>query len=115
MVRSRLHRAGARYRVDHPISDGLPRPVKPDVAFTRLRVAVFVDGCFWHGCPEHGRREGGKNEGYWSAKIARNAERDQEQRARLEAAGWTVLRFWEHEDPDVVVENILKTIGRARG
>src|SRR4051794_17312207 len=68
-LRRSLHRLGLRYRVDFPVRDGLPRPVRPDVVFTRARLAVFVDGCFWHGCPEHGRRQGGANRSYWSPKI----------------------------------------------
>lgn len=70
-----------------------------DIAFTRWKVAVFVDGCFWHGCPEHGRREHGRNADYWRPKIAMNRERDDRQTRALEAAGWTVLRIWEHENP----------------
>jgi DNA mismatch endonuclease (patch repair protein) len=105
-VRSLLHRMGLRFRVDYPVRDGLPRPVRPDIAFTRRRLAVFIDGCFWHGCPQHGRKRGGENEPYWSAKIARNVERDQEQIARLAASGWSVLRAWEHEDPELVASRI---------
>lgn len=73
--------------------------MRPDIVFTRQRVVVFVDGCFWHGCPEHGRREHGRNADYWRPKIAMNRERDDRQTRALEAAGWTVLRIWEHENP----------------
>jgi DNA mismatch endonuclease (patch repair protein) len=77
--------------------------------FTRPRLAVFIDGCFWHGCPEHGQRSQGENAHYWGPKIARNAERDVEHSTRLTAAGWTVLRFWEHEAP----ERVAKAVSHA--
>jgi DNA mismatch endonuclease (patch repair protein) len=113
-LRSLLHRAGYRFRVDHPVVDGLPRPVRPDIAFTRARLAVFVDGCFWHGCPEHGRHSPGRNANYWSAKLARNRERDAEQICRLERAGWRVLRFWEHEDPRNAASAIAEALDLRR-
>lgn len=100
---------GLRYRVDYaiPIAGRKPRP---DIVFTRQRVAVFVDGCFWHGCPDHGGRPK-LNSTYWSAKIARNRERDGEQAERLAAAGWTVVRVWEHEDPAAVAPRIARLVG----
>lgn len=70
--------------------------VRPDFVFRREKVAVFVDGCFWHGCPEHYRRPKG-NRSFWDAKIARNIERDAEVTKALRKAGWRVLRLWEHE------------------
>src|SRR4051794_26495416 len=92
-LRSELHRRGLRFRTDFAVRvDG--RSPRPDVAFTRMRLAVFVDGCFWHGCSTHSQRPR-KNGHYWGPKITRNIERDREQEARLKAAGWTVLRFWE--------------------
>lgn len=97
-LRSELHRRGLRFRKDHPIRVEGRRPIRPDVVFTRARVAVFVDGCFWHGCPEH-QVVPKSNPGYWIPKLRRNTERDCEADAALEADGWTVLRFWEHEDP----------------
>lgn len=94
-LRSALHALGFRYRKDFPIRvDG--KLIRPDIAFTRRKLAVFVDGCFWHSCPEHGRTPGA-NESYWSPKLRRNAERDREQTQLLETAGWQVLRIWEHE------------------
>jgi len=81
------------------------------IAFTRRRLAVFVDGCFWHGCPEHGGRPK-VNSTYWDAKISRNRERDAEQTARLLAAGWTVLRVWEHEDPAAVAQRVVRILSR---
>lgn len=109
-VRSLLHARGLRYRVDLPIRLAGHRPIRPDIVFTRQRVAVFIDGCFWHGCPEHGQRTGIRNGAYWSPKIAGNAERDQRHTAALEAAGWTVLRFWEHEPPEVVAEKVSEQL-----
>ena len=82
------------------------------MVFTRARVAVFVDGCFWHACPEHGRQPA-MNTGYWQLKLARNVERDKETNAALEAAGWVVLRVWEHEEPTAVAERVA-TVVRGR-
>ena len=95
LLRRELHRLGFRYRVDHPLP-GLPRR-RADVLFTRARVAVFVDGCFWHGCPEH-KTSPANNAAWWATKLARNVERDRETDAHLLALGWKVLRVWEHED-----------------
>lgn len=87
---------------------------KADIVFTRARVAVFVDGCFWHGCPEHGRRRHEVNAWYWPEKIARNQRRDLDTNARLEEAGWTVVRLWEHEPPDAAAEQIAAIVQTAR-
>ncbi len=107
-VRSRLHRAGFRYRVGIAPEPGIRR--RADIVFTKVRVAVFIDGCFWHSCPEHGRRSFGHNPEYWSQKIAGNVARDRETTALLEASGWKVLRFWEHEDPDEVAAAIARAV-----
>lgn len=107
-VRRRLHSAGLRYRVDYS-ADATDRRRRADIVFTRARVAVFIDGCFWHGCPDHfiaPRR----NSDYWGPKIARNIERDRSSTARLQDAGWQVLRFWEHEDPDHVAARIEEAV-----
>lgn len=109
-IRSLLHANSMRFRVDLPIRPQGMRPIRPDIVFTRRRVAVFCDGCFWHGCPEHGDRPHIRNEHYWSPKIAGNTERDARHTAALEADGWTVLRFWEHEDPHVVAERIKAVV-----
>lgn len=106
-LRSLLHASGLRFRVDFPIRLEGQRPIRPDVVLTRHRIAIFVDGCFWHGCPEHGRRERVKNESYWRPKIAGNVARDERHTALLTAAGWTVLRFWEHDAPERATERIL--------
>jgi DNA mismatch endonuclease (patch repair protein) len=113
-VRVLLHARGLRYRVDLPINVGGIRPVRPDVAFTRLRICCFIDGCWWHGCPQHGRRRTNTNDAYWTAKIGRNIERDAEQRAALEQSGWTVLRYWEHEQPERVAKAIADAVDRIR-
>ena len=94
-LRRELHRAGFRYRVDFAPLAGLRR--RADLVFTRARVAVFVDGCFWHGCDQHGRRAHQLNAWYWPEKIERNRRRDADTDERLTAAGWTVVRIWEHE------------------
>jgi DNA mismatch endonuclease (patch repair protein) len=95
-LRRELHGRGLRYRVDLAAVPGTRRRI--DIAFSRRRIAVFVDGCFWHGCPEHGRRQHKINGWYWPAKIAGNKERDADTGRRLVAAGWTVVRIWEHDD-----------------
>jgi DNA mismatch endonuclease (patch repair protein) len=74
-------------------------PRRADVLLRKVRLAIFVDGCFWHGCPEH-YRPPARREGYWMEKVRRNRERDKDTNIRLAAAGWTVLRFWEHERPE---------------
>ena len=93
-LRSALHAMGYRYRKDLRLD--LPtRRVRPDIAFTARKVAVFVDGCFWHACPEHGRNPA-VNEWYWAPKLRRTIERDRAADAALAAAGWRVVRIWEH-------------------
>jgi DNA mismatch endonuclease, patch repair protein len=94
-LRRALHRAGYRYRVGLRLQ--LPtRAVRPDIVFARHRVAVFVDGCFWHSCPEHGTHPKDPT-GYWRAKLTRNQDRDTLVDEALQAEGWTVVRVWEHE------------------
>lgn len=93
-IRRRLHAMGLRYRVSVRPVPNLRRTA--DIVFTRARIAVFVDGCFWHGCPEHYQAPV-RNSDFWLTKRKRNRERDAETDAALSAAGWTPLRFWEHE------------------
>lgn len=93
-MRTLLHAQGLRYRVDAPIRTPR-RLVRPDVVFTRRKLAVFVDGCFWHQCPTHGTHPKDPT-GYWTSKLRRNIERDAETTDALEAEGWSVLRIWEH-------------------
>lgn len=107
-IRRRLHASGLRYRVDHP-ADASDRRRRADIVFTRARIAIFIDGCFWHGCPEH-YVEPRANSEYWRPKIARNRERDLDSTRRLQEAGWTVMRFWEHEDPDLVSAEISTAV-----
>ncbi|WP_341854181.1 very short patch repair endonuclease [Brachybacterium sp. GPGPB12] len=107
-VRRRLHAAGPRYRVDFP-ADATDRRRRADIVFTRVKVTVFIDGRFWHGCPEHFIPPK-SNADYWGPKIARNMERDRTSTARLSDAGWRVLRFWEHEDPDDVAARIIDAV-----
>ena len=107
-LRSALHRAGFRYRCDFRID--LPGGrVRPDIVFTRKRVAVFFDGCFWHCCPEHGSKPS-VNQSYWSPKLARNVERDARNTVWLTEAGWTVVRIWEHEDVASAMERVAAAL-----
>lgn len=106
-VRRAVHAMGLRYRVAYRPEPGLRRTA--DLVFTRARVAVFIDGCYWHGCPEH-YIEPASNVDYWRPKIARNRERDAETTAALTAAGWHVLRFWSHEDPGEVAARIAREV-----
>jgi len=94
-LRSALHDLGLRYRLHRAPLPTLAR--KADIVFGPARVAIFVDGCFWHGCPDHGRRRHQVNGWYWPEKIARNRNRDQDTTRALGAAGWLVIRVWEHE------------------
>lgn len=106
-VRSLLHGQGLRYRVNHRVPSSSRRTV--DIAFTKLRLAVFIDGCFWHGCPEHFVTPKTRTE-FWSSKIARNQARDAESTQNLELAGWTVRRYWEHQDPKWVAADIRSCV-----
>lgn len=102
-VRRLLHTAGMRYRVDFAPVGGRRRA---DIVFPRRRIAVFIDGCFWHGCPQHATLPK-RNADYWGPKLARNVERDRETDAQLAQAGWRVLRYWEHEEPAAVATAII--------
>lgn len=97
-LRSELHRRGLRFRKDFRVDIGALK-IRPDVVFTRSKVAVFVDGCFWHSCPDHQGKKPKLNLDFWGPKLARNVERDQEQNAALSGAGWVIVRLWEHVDP----------------
>ena len=110
-VRRILHARGLRYRVDLPLT--FDRRRRADITFTGAKVVVFIDGCFWHGCPDH-YVEPRTHTGYWAPKIAANRARDADSTSRLAADGWTVLRFWEHEDPDMVAARVAAAVGGAR-
>ena len=101
-LRRELHRRGLRYRVNMAPLAGRRRA---DVIFPRVKVAVFVDGCFWHRCPDHGL-DPKHNSGWWRDKLDRNVARDREVDAQLRSAGWTVIRIWEHEDPERAADGI---------
>lgn len=114
LLRSELHRRGLRFRKNYPIKPDNGRLVRPDVVFTRARIAVFVDGCFWHRCPAHGTRPHGNTE-YWKPKLDRNVARDRETDRRLENAGWRVLRVWEHEEAAWAADRVQQAVVDARG
>jgi DNA mismatch endonuclease, patch repair protein len=108
-LRRELHRQGLRYRKDYRLDLEGAR-VRPDIAFTARRVAVFVDGCFWHVCPEHGTKPAA-NTWYWGPKLTRNVERDRAADAALVAAGWQVVRIWEHESLEAAVAAVVAALG----
>ncbi|NMG03593.1 very short patch repair endonuclease [Azoarcus taiwanensis] len=110
VLRRALWRAGLRYKVRPSV------PGRPDLAFVGCKIAVFVDGCFWHGCQDH-YKPPATNASFWSEKIARNQQRDREVENALGALGWTVLRYWEHEvegDLASVVDRIRTEVARSR-
>ena len=109
-LRSALHKLGYRYRKDYRLVLDGGRGVRPDIAFTARRVAVFVDGCFWHACPQHGRNPA-VNDWYWTPKLARNVERDRTADATLAAAGWQVVRVWEHESLEQALAAVVAAVG----
>lgn len=110
-LRRILFARGLRYRVNkRPIAD-FRRTA--DLVFGPAKVAVFVDGCFWHRCPDH-YRPPRSNAEYWEPKIERNVERDRETDTRLQQDGWTVVRVWEHEDPRLAAHRIAEVVDRYR-
>jgi len=109
LLRKELHRRGLRFRIN-----SRELPGRPDITFTAARIAVFVDGCFWHSCPEHGILPK-NNRDWWRAKLARNVERDREKDSQLEQMGWAVVHVWEHEPPSTVADSIEQLWRSARG
>lgn len=107
-MRSALHRAGLRFRIHRRPVPGLRCEV--DIVFPRQRVAVLVDGCFWHGCPQHKTVRPVINADWWSTKLDATVARDRRNDAALRAAGWTVLRFWEHTPPEEIVTAVAATL-----
>ncbi|MFG2022932.1 very short patch repair endonuclease [Streptomyces sp. NPDC048825] len=106
-VRRLLHASGLRYRVNVQVP-GMPRRTI-DIVFTKAKIAIFLDDCFWHGCPEHATQPKANAE-WWRAKLDRNVARDLETTEHLTAAGWTVLRFWEHESAENVARRITASV-----
>jgi DNA mismatch endonuclease (patch repair protein) len=107
LIRRELHRRGLRYRVNDRNLPG-----RPDIAFTSARVAVFIDGCFWHSCPDHGVLPRNNRE-WWRAKLTRNVARDREKDAQLGTMGWVVVHVWEHEDP-IRAADAIEELWRTR-
>jgi DNA mismatch endonuclease, patch repair protein len=106
-LRSALHRLGLRFRVAcRPTPD---IPFTADIVFRKARVAVFVDGCYWHGCPIHGT-QAHTNAAYWGPKIERNRQRDLHVDALLRAAGWEPIRVWEHDLLPDAVQRVSATL-----
>jgi DNA mismatch endonuclease (patch repair protein) len=113
-LRKALHAAGYRFRLHPNVAKGCT----PDLVLPRYRLAVFVDGCFWHGCPDHGRRTPwiGPNAELWQMKMERNRERDVRSTTLAQEAGWTVVRIWEHDvssDIDGAVDRVRQTCAGA--
>jgi DNA mismatch endonuclease (patch repair protein) len=108
-IRRAAHAAGLRYRVDHRPIPTLNR--RADLVFPRAKVAVFVDGCFWHGCPEH-HTVAKSNARFWAEKVRRNCKRDAETDSLLADGGWTVIRAWEHEPAEAVIAQIVNALQR---
>ncbi|MGI5180146.1 very short patch repair endonuclease [Dactylosporangium sp. CA-152071] len=110
-LRRAVHALGLRYYVNR-------RPIKSvrrtaDLLFPRVRVAVFLDGCFWHGCPQH-HTVAKTNAAFWAEKVATNRRRDLDTNERLIQAGWTVVRVWEHEPAAQAAARIAATVSSAR-
>jgi DNA mismatch endonuclease (patch repair protein) len=107
-LRSALHRQGLRFRKDYRVElDDLR--VRVDVVFPRRKLAVFIDGCFWHRCPQH-RTDPRSNGDFWERKLSRNVERDREVDVALMKAGWTVVRCWEHEPTNAAAERVRNAL-----
>lgn len=110
-LRTQLHSLGLRYRVHVRPLPELRRTA--DIVFPRVRVAVFVDGCFWHSCPAHATAPSANGE-WWAAKLTKNVERDLDTDRKLTAAGWLVVRVWEHEDPTEASGRVVEAIRGRR-
>lgn len=110
-LRRTLHARGYRYRVDRAPLAGLRR--RADLVFPRAKVAVFVDGCFWHRCPHHATVPA-SNTDWWEAKLNANVARDRDTDRRLDDAGWAVVRVWEHEDPEHAADRVAAAVEPRR-
>jgi DNA mismatch endonuclease (patch repair protein) len=111
-LRRSLHRRGLRFRKDFRVATAA-RSVRVDVAFPALRLAIFVDGCFWHSCPEHASVPKA-NADYWIPKLAENVARDRRNDLDLSEAGWTVVRLWEHESVDAMATRVGDCVDHLR-
>lgn len=111
-LRRELHRRGYRYRVDYAPLPTMRRR-RADIVFTRQKIAVFLDGCFWHGCGEHGTLTTA-NRDWWRNKIQANHERDHDTNTRLRDAGWRVIRIWEHQSQEEAVDSIVTALEDQR-
>ncbi len=98
-LRRAMHRLGLRFRTQAPL------PGRPDIVLTRAKIAIFVDGCFWHRCPEHATAPKNNAE-WWDAKLSRNVIRDREKDEAIRSLGWTPVHVWEHENPDEAAHRI---------
>jgi DNA mismatch endonuclease (patch repair protein) len=107
-----VHALGLRYRVGARPLAGLRRTA--DLVFPTTKIAVFLDGCFWHGCPEH-HTVAAANAKFWADKVSGNRARDRDTDARLEAAGWISVRVWEHEDPAEAAQRVHEVVRARRG
>jgi DNA mismatch endonuclease, patch repair protein len=107
LIRRQLHRRGLRYMVNDR-----DLPGRPDIVFPSARVAVFIDGCFWHSCPDHGVLPRNNRE-WWQAKLTRNVARDREKDAQLDMMGWVTMHVWEHEDP-IRAADAIEELWRSR-
>lgn len=110
-LRSAVHALGLRFRVNARPIPSLRRTA--DLVFRPVRVAVFLDGCYWHGCPEHYTAPA-KNGDFWATKVSKNRERDVETNRALAEEGWIVLRFWEHEDPYLAAIHVADMVDARR-
>jgi len=110
-LRRALHARGLRFRVDRAVLPDKRRRV--DIVFGPTRVAVFVDGCFWHGCAVHGT-EPRSNQSFWREKVEANRRRDRDTNERLRNAGWLVIRVWEHENASEAADRINQVVVRRR-
>jgi DNA mismatch endonuclease, patch repair protein len=109
-LRRLLHARGMRYRVNLPVPGLARRTI--DIAFPRAKVAVFVDGCYWHGCPQHGRLPRSNRE-WWAEKLRRNQARDAHTAEHLSSIGWLVLRLWAHEEPSGAADTVARIVNQA--
>ena len=113
-IRRAVHALGLRYFVDKPVKFEIhSRSIRADLVFPRIRLAVFIDGCFWHGCPEH-MTWPSRNGRWWRSKIADNQARDRRQTRQLGAARWTVIRIWSHSEPSTAARRIDRAVRSAR-